>query len=532
MRRALIVLLVPLLAALTASGTAVATGSGDDPAPRCAPGLSVAAERGPGQPPLCTHGPDPLRKGDLVFGGTAAGSTLGSGALGSTGTVGAAAGAHCVDPAATSDAVQFVYGFPAQTSARPDGQRPVIEQTVASFDGWLDVHAGYRVNVVCDTAGRLAIPSVQLPAIGADEAFTYNDMVTGLKAAGLASTARDYVVFTDNLGASYPYCGQGNKAADDQPDPTRNASNLGPNYSLVNCLGTAWLHELVHNMGGVQNSAPHASGGSHCYDQMDIECYNDGGSYFAGGGTLTYPCGTRYVTRVFDCGNDDYFHRLPAPAGSYLATRWNLASSYFLTDQGRLGPDQRAPLAYFGNPTAPGRVTDIEPISLGAIDDTSVERIEVYLGDVATGTLLGTISDYPMTLPWDLVPSSTSPQTLTAVVTDLGGTATTIALSGLILNRAAPPVTPTLTSATAAKSGKTTTVSLAWSDSDSDLSGFEIQRSASSAFATATTLTRAASLRTTTDASAAARTTYYYRVRAVLASGSPTAWSATSTVRT
>ncbi|MFN2522654.1 MAG: hypothetical protein ABR614_05010 [Mycobacteriales bacterium] len=401
----LLLLLLPLLA-LAAPGAAVATAA--SPA-GCEQGLQLDAERGDGRPPLCTHGPDARHAGDRAVGDTAAGQTLGSGPLGGTGTVGAAAGARCVDPSNSANAVQFVYGYPAQTAARFDVQRPVIEQTVASFDGWLAVHAGFRVGVVCDSSGRLAIPSVELPAIGPDEAFTYNDMVTGLKAAGLTSTNRDYVVFTDHLGTAYPYCGQGNKPADDQPDPARNAANVGPNYSLVNCLGTAWLHELVHNLGSVQNSAPHASGASHCYDQMDIECYNDGGSYFAGGGALSYPCGTRYVVREFDCGNDDYFHRLPAPAGSYLAGHWNLASSTFLRDVGALSPDSRAPLAYFARPSAAGRVTTTEAIILGAIDDTSVQRVDLFLGDAGTGVLLGTVTDYPMSFPWDAVPSSPDP---------------------------------------------------------------------------------------------------------------------------
>ena len=539
MRRSMLVVplfvLLPLATSLASPGTATASDPQPTTASGCQGGLTFVAERGPGKPPLCTHGPDAMRPGDQVFGDTATGTTLGSGALGSSGTVGAAAGAQCVDASTPSDAVQFVYGYPAGTTARVEAQRPTIEQTVASFDSWLDVHAGYRVNVVC-TSGRLDIPSIQLPAIGSDEAFTYYDMVNGLKAAGLASSVRDYVVFTDNLGTAYPYCGQGNKASDDQPDPARNASNVGPNYSLVNCLGTAGVHELVHTMGGVQNSAPHSSGASHCYESQDIECYNDGGSYFTGGGAMILRCGSRLYDYVFDCNSDDYFHRLPAPAGTYLASHWNLASSYFLHDMHvgstATGTDSRAPLAYFRNPSAPGRVTTTDPIAVGAIDDSAVQTVAFYLGDSSKGTPLGTATDYPFSVPWTNVPDSSVAQTVTAVVTDSVGTTTTIQLTGILLDRTNAPQTPTMSKAVASKSGKTVSVALSWTDTDTDLSRFEIQRSTTADFASSITLTRAASLRSTSDASGAARTSYYYRVRAVASSGTRTAWSTAVLVQT
>ena len=81
----------------------------------------------------------------------------------------------------------------------------------------------------------------------------------------------------------------------------------------------------MHNLGGVQNSSPHASGGFHCIDEFDVMCYSD------------YPITPRCSSAApseqqeerFDCGHDDYFSTSPA-AGSYLDTHWNTANNRFL----------------------------------------------------------------------------------------------------------------------------------------------------------------------------------------------------------
>jgi hypothetical protein len=95
------------------------------------------------------------------------------------------------------------------------------------------------------------------------------------------------------------------------------------------------LHEITHTLGAVQDSAPHSSQAGHCYDEYDVECYDDGGSYFTSGGSLTTSCSDS-AHEVYDCSLDDYFNPSPAP-GSYLATHWNLFDSVFLCSAGTCG---------------------------------------------------------------------------------------------------------------------------------------------------------------------------------------------------
>jgi len=86
------------------------------------------------------------------------------------------------------------------------------------------------------------------------------------------------------------------------------------------------LHEVTHNLGGVQKSAPNTTGAWHCTDDYDLMCYDDGGPIHERA-TACHGAGT--LSAAYDCNQDDYFNPSPAP-GSYLATHWNVYDSAFL----------------------------------------------------------------------------------------------------------------------------------------------------------------------------------------------------------
>jgi hypothetical protein len=133
----------------------------------------------------------------------------------------------------------------------------------------------------------------------------------------------------------------------------------GPQTAPSN--GYAWpgpmLHEMTHNMGGVQDSAPHTSGAGHCDDRYDVMCYPDGGASYQ----ETRPCAAltgQAIPDTYDCGGDDYFNAEP-PSGSYLATHRNVY------DAAHLAPCSELPLACGvadeGDPGAPSNTTPAAP---------------------------------------------------------------------------------------------------------------------------------------------------------------------------
>ncbi|MFT6942356.1 MAG: hypothetical protein ACJA2F_000541 [Nitriliruptoraceae bacterium] len=169
------------------------------------------------------------------------------------------------------------------------------------------------------------VDHVKLTSNAHDDSF--GATIDALRAKGYLDPSRRYLVFVDaNI-----LCGIGQMALDDRPSPSQNWNNVlyEPMFSRVDagCWDYAETHELAHNIGAVQDSAPHASGFGHCNDDYDLMCYADGGptsSMF-----INPACPSSTWERLLDCGGDDYFNPSPAP-GSYLATHWNIASSGWL----------------------------------------------------------------------------------------------------------------------------------------------------------------------------------------------------------
>ena len=219
--------------------------------------------------------------------------------------------------------VQAVYAVSSDVPDAFDSLLPSIQQWAAVADGVYANSAsetgGVRhIRYVTDASCAPTVLKVVMSPTGDD---SFSNTISELQAAGLNRTDRKYVVWVD----SNLYCGIGNVKGDDSPGTT-NVNNVGPSYGRTDrgCWGGyTEAHELMHNIGGVQLSAPHSTGAWHCTDEYDRMCYRENNA------VMSYTCLQEHDV-LFDCNHDDYYTTAPVP-GSYLESHWNAANSVFLT---------------------------------------------------------------------------------------------------------------------------------------------------------------------------------------------------------
>jgi hypothetical protein len=245
----------------------------------------------------------------------------------------------CIGDGSSGNRVQVIYARPADHANRFGALQSLIgtwaAQASSVFDDSAEQTGGSRLVrfVTQPSPGcELKIDSVTLSS-AADDSF--GNTIDELHAAGYNRSDRKYMVFMD----ANVLCGIGEIMADDRPGPN-NANNgeAGRPGQIGRTDSGCWgelddrisveAHELVHNLGGVQLSAPNSSGGWHCVDEYDTECYSDE-PFFP---PMQFVCSTS-EERLLDCNDNDYFNTNPTP-GSYLATHWNVANSIFLTSEG------------------------------------------------------------------------------------------------------------------------------------------------------------------------------------------------------
>jgi hypothetical protein len=263
----------------------------------------------------CTHGPDEPPAGFAVHGSVPPAPTT---LLAPT--------FPCDGDGVTGFRVQVLYVHAADVASRYATYRSSFVQWAADADTIYSASAsetgGVRhIRFVQDATCAPTIPDVTIPA-AADDDFGATE--AALSDLGYGRSDRKYMLFVD----ATVYCGIGGVAGDDNPAAS-NANNTGPSYgrSDSGCWsGDVAAHELGHNLGAVQLSAPHTSGGYHCVDEYEVMCYSDYPNY----PPMQYLCpdAGRDRTRL-DCNHDDYYNTAPA-SGSYLATHWNVADNSFL----------------------------------------------------------------------------------------------------------------------------------------------------------------------------------------------------------
>ncbi|MEU4213247.1 RICIN domain-containing protein [Streptomyces sp. NPDC026206] len=174
-----------------------------------------------------------------------------------------------------------------------------------------------------------SVLSVEVPDSALAEFSATN---SALAAKGFDRRDRKYMIFAD----AKVYCGIGTFNGDERPGPS-NLSNFGPSYGRTDagCWGgSTAAHELGHNLGAVNNSAPNSSRAAHCTDEWDVMCYSDAPYY----PTMRNVCTERGHDERLDCKHDDYYNTSPQP-GSYLATHWNVANNQFLMSGNGTRPD-------------------------------------------------------------------------------------------------------------------------------------------------------------------------------------------------
>ena len=237
---------------------------------------------------------------------------------------------------ATSGEYRMVvlYAHPSDKASRYTSQIDRIRTLVTEMDyklysdavasGGSTKGADYRVQ--CYSTGGIRVAELHSTTTSTQDLF--GTIVADARAAGFNANNEKYLIWYDDPRPNY--CGLGNLLADDTKTLTNASNGYQPQYAVVYGNGTnpngttytcwarnAGMHENGHNMGAVQNSAPHSTQAGHCNDGSDIMCYADGGP------AEHYTATTCTTSRPFDCGYDDYFDT-STEIGEYLVTHWNI----------------------------------------------------------------------------------------------------------------------------------------------------------------------------------------------------------------
>jgi hypothetical protein len=257
------------------------------------------------------------------------------------GTQAAVSGASVADIAcvgADQPHYTLVYARPADVASRHATIAPLLRSEVYKVSAFIDSEsrsvepsAGRRLPVRCDGGTEPVVLNATLSGMTSGST-SFGQIVDGLRALGYEfngdkSGLARYIVYYDapsGTGAA----GTGHVFTSDARGSAANQNNKGGLYSVEYRFDQGggvphWevlVHEVMHTMGAVVQSAPHATPAGHCTDGQDVMCYDDQG------GSAGYSPNT-CSTRVLDCNRDDYFNPAPA-AGTHLATSWNAAATY------------------------------------------------------------------------------------------------------------------------------------------------------------------------------------------------------------
>lgn len=290
-------------------------------------------------------------------------TTLSSQATGSGAAPASAIPSQCVSSLQQPHIELFYAHFPGEPDNYGSESSDIrqmfydVDQNYMNYDSSNYFGLSFHLRAECDSSFQPAVHDIALATPMSQSDFS--TILSDMSSAGYCQQSQGgscsapgpvhYWIYTDgNPVASLGYAGQSTVIGDDSTG-TGNAINSSDAYSVnygycqspiggsgacdppIDNQGAGsgagiFAHENGHALGAVQLSAPDTTGAWHCFNGVAVMCYNDGGPQGAWYST-TY-CGTApNGTPLFDCGFNDYFNPRPSP-GSYLATHWDIASSY------------------------------------------------------------------------------------------------------------------------------------------------------------------------------------------------------------
>ena len=244
-------------------------------------------------------------------------------------------GVQCTGDNTSGPRVQAIYAYAADQPDRyaelnahfqsiADNASNAVEASAQKTGG----HA--KLKWVTDDSCNIVVAKVKMRATQDD---SFSETINAVQKAGFDDPSKKYLIWTE----ADLVCGIATFTTDDRADPNANYNSIGTSssYGRVDrsCWGESELHEILHTLGAVQDSAPHSTKAGHCTDGYDVMCYGDGGQ-----GTQTASCSAIIDQYLLDCNNDDYFNANPA-VGSYLATHWNVFNSNYLITDKTKAPD-------------------------------------------------------------------------------------------------------------------------------------------------------------------------------------------------
>jgi hypothetical protein len=301
---------------------------------------------------MCTHGPDPFPAG------VDRNTQIAPIPAPPPGVAAPAALAVCEGDGTSGRRVEamYVHGSTSRYNEFLETFRTLAEGVDTIYNESARETGGERhVRFVTEMVNGQCRPVVRNVQIS-DAAINSTDwapLLNEVRAQGYTRTDRLYMQFTESIA----FCGIGGFRGDTRKTDS-NRSNTGPEFGRVdrNCWRAGFAaHELGHNLGAVNNNAPNGSGFAHCVDEWDVMCYKDNANT-----VIVTRCADRAHDDRLDCNHDDYYHTNP-PAGSYLASNFNVADNLFLI---------RGP----GGPTTPPPTTTPPGGGANRALDTNVTR--------------------------------------------------------------------------------------------------------------------------------------------------------------